>query len=237
MQHPGRLISFEGISGTGKSYLTTALKSRLSDLPTTCTFVTEVGDRQGQDLDRDILALLSTSGDRFFRGGRPRTETFLLLALKLFDDEARVAPALAQGHLVIEDRSIDTIAIYQALLLCPGSLDQQLELANEIYALASRWRSPPDLTFLLEDRFERALERVEQREGHQLTADEVAILQQAASLYTLYARDHPSRIVSLNRQELSTEELLQTVRGHLVPLGVQREKARKASWRFSPLPQ
>lgn len=226
MQHPGRLVSFEGISGTGKSYLTTALKSRLSNLPTPCTFVCEVSDRAGQDLDRDLIALLSTSRDRFFRGGRPRTETFLLLALKLFDDEARVGPALAQGHLVIEDRSIDTIAIYQALILCPDSLDQQLAFATEIYALASRWRHPPDLTFLLEDRFELALERVEQREGHRLTTDEVAVLQQAAHLYRFYARDHASRMVVLNRQELSNEELLQTIHRYLLPLGAQREKGK-----------
>jgi dTMP kinase len=214
MDHRGLLASLEGISGTGKSYLTGALKPMLAGVPT--TFLSEVVDRQGTDLDQAIIDLLASCGDRFFRGGRPRTETFLLLALKMFDDEARIAPALTQGHLVIEDRSIDTIAIYQAILLCPESLEQQLALAHKIYTLASTWRSSPDITFLLEERFEVALARVEQREGHRLRADEVAILEQAAELYPLYARDHAPRIISLNRQKLSNDELFQAVYGHLL---------------------
>jgi dTMP kinase len=213
MQHTGLLASLEGISGTGKTHLTHALKPLLSGVPT--TFLTEVVDRQGADLDQAIIDLLASCGDRFFRRGRPRTETFLLLALKMFDYEARIAPALAQGHMVIEDRSIDTIAIYQALILCPESVDQQLTLAHQIYALASRWRRPPDITFLVEERFEIALARIEQREGCQLTADEIAVLQRAAHLYTLYARDHAPRIVSLRRQELSNEELLRAICGRL----------------------
>lgn len=213
-QHHGQLISVEGISGSGKTYLVNALRSRMP--PETTTFVTEVVDRQGSALDRKIIGILASCGDRFFRSGKPRTETFLLLALKMFDDEARIAPALEQGHLVIEDRSIDTIAIYQSVLLYPeGRLGQQLEIAQDIYALAARWRRPPDRTFLIEDRFDVAVQRCEQREGHALTMDEVAVLRRASQLYTLYACEHASRIVTLKRPMLSNEELLQRMSDHL----------------------
>src|ERR1700692_3043666 len=120
----GSICSLEGISGVGKSYLIQALRPALADLPV--TFLSEVVDRTGQDLDRDIIALLAKRGDRFFRSGKPLTETFLLLALKMCDYETRIAPALAQDRIVIEDRSLDTIAIYQALILYPDSLEQQV---------------------------------------------------------------------------------------------------------------
>jgi dTMP kinase len=216
MTQPGILCSFEGISGVGKSYLTNALKTLMTDVPV--TFVSEVVDRCGRELDRDIIGILSASGDRFFRGGRPRTETFLLLALKMFDFEARIAPLLAEGHLVIEDRSIDTIAIYQALILHPEEPEQQLRTAREIYALASCWRQPPQVTFLIEDHFDVALARVEQREKQRLTEDEVAVLRQASSLYTQYARAYPSRMVPLHRQRLSNHALLHGVREHLLTM-------------------
>lgn len=212
MQQPdirGVLCSLEGISGVGKSYLAQILKEMMVDVPV--TFVSEVVDRSGHELDREIIALLAASGDRFFRGGKPLTETFLLLALKMFDYEARIAPLLAEGHVVIEDRSLDTIAIYQALILHPGQLERQLEVAQEIYALAASFRQPPQVTFLVEECFEVALARVEQRDGRILTADEMGVLQQAARLYTRYAREHASRIVPLNRQHLSNTTLLRTM--------------------------
>lgn len=110
----GVLCSLEGISGVGKSYLAHILKEVMVDVPV--TFVSEVVDRHGRELDREIIAVLAASKDRFFRGGKPLTETFLLLALKMFDFETCIAPFLAEGHVVIEDRSLDTIAIYQALI-------------------------------------------------------------------------------------------------------------------------
>lgn len=215
MRQHGLLASFEGISGCGKTYLIKALMPTFS--PESTTLLTEVVDRKGSTLDREIISLLAASKDRFFRSGKPRTETFLLLALKMFDYEACIAPALAQNHLVIEDRSIDTIAIYQALLLYPEkSIEQQLEVAHEIYDLAARWRRTPDLTFLIEDSFDIALKRVEQRGGQRLAADEILVLQRAARLYTCYARTYPSRFMTLNRQVLSREELLQTIRDRLL---------------------
>jgi dTMP kinase len=210
------LCSLEGISGVGKSYLTRVLRAALADLP--MTFVTEVVDRTGHDLDRDMIGLLAKSADRFFRGGRPLTETFLLLALKMFDYEVRIAPALAEGRIVLEDRSLDTIAIYQALILYPDSPERQLETAHAIYALGSQWRRPPQLTFLIEEEFALALARLEQREGHPIKEEERSVLERASALYTRYAQTSAKRIVRLQRQHLSTEALVQTIREHLLPL-------------------
>lgn len=218
----GTVCSLEGISGVGKSYLLQALRPALANLPV--TFLSEVVDRTGQDLDRDIIALLARRGDRFFRSGKPLTETFLLLALKMCDYEARIAPALAQGRIVLEDRSLDTIAVYQALILHPDSLERQVEAAREIYAIGARFRRPPELTFLLEEDFSVALPRIEQREGKRLTDEEIAVLQRASILYTRYAQDQGARFVRLQRPLLSLDQLVQTIREHLMILAHLRER-------------
>ena len=212
----GAVCSLEGISGVGKSYLIRALRPALADL--SVTFLTEVVDRTGEELDRDIIALLAKGGDRFFRSGKPLTETFLLLALKMCDYETRIAPALAQDRIVIEDRSLDTIAIYQALILYPNSLEQQVAAAHEIYTIGARFRRPPQLTFLIEDDFPVALSRIAQREGEPLTEEEIAVLQRASVLYTRYAQDHADRIIRLSRPLCSLDTLVHTVREHLVAL-------------------
>ena len=215
MVHQGKGVhaSFEGISGCGKSYILSRLRETLHDVPH--TIIEEIEDRtERAGLDQGIITLLKSQGDRFFRGGCPRTETLLLLALKAYDAEVDIMPALAQGHLVIEDRSIDTIAIYQALVLHPSDLQRQLETANLLYHCACQWRPAPEVTFLFEDAFTTCLERAQQRSANVYSAEEIALLHAAATLYEHYAaQEHQrERIVHLDRQYLDVEDIVHVIR-------------------------
>lgn len=209
-QHDGILASLEGISGCGKTYFVAKLQAALKETPT--TFIKEVTNRQGNGLDLRIITLLSNSEDRFFRMGVPRTETFLLLALKMYDYEALISPTLAQGGIAIEDRSLDTIAVYQSILLWPHNQERWLETANMIYDQATHWRRPPDITFLLEDDFDMALVRAQQRSKRTFNSDEVAILRNAATLYDAYADYHQPRIMRLDRRSMSDDAIIQAIR-------------------------
>lgn len=205
----GLLVSLEGISGCGKTYLSAKLHAALKEFPTTC--VQEIAERRGDGLDLRIIALLHHSQDRFFRMGAPLTETFLLQALKMYDFEALIAPVLTQGSVVIEDRSLDTIAVYQALMLWPQQQERWLGTAQTLYEQAAHWRRPPDVTFLLEDDFDTALARAQQRSTRRFNVDEVTVLRHAAGLYEAYATCYQSRIVRIDRRVLSEEALLQRI--------------------------
>ncbi len=213
MRKQGIFVSFEGISGVGKSFLCQQLRT-CQDLP--IKFVSELIDRRGDSMDSRIITLLRESGDRFFQNPYPLTTTFLLFTLTMHDTEAKIRPALTDGQILIKDRYIDTLAVYQAILLCPGSFEQQVALANELYHIGVRWCPAPDVTFLIEDDFNTAIHRAEVRNGDHYRDDELAILNNAAKLYDAYAQYHPSRIVRLNRQELTNECILQRLRHHLV---------------------
>ena len=110
----GLLVSLEGISGVGKSYFEDKLKSVLKN--ENVIFISEIIDRKKQGFDLKIIDLLKSTGSKFFDSGYPITETFLLLALKMYDYEKMIKDSL-ENNIVIENRSIDTIAIYQAFLL------------------------------------------------------------------------------------------------------------------------
>lgn len=210
----GIVASLEGISGCGKTYFARKLRDEFQDLKV--DFVSELSERVSNALDDRIIAALSYTGDGFFRMGFPKTETFLLLALKIFDYEAAIQPTLDVDGIVIEDRGIDTIAVYQSIILSGRDSETRIETANKIYELGAKWRRPPDLTFLIDDDFDTAIKRAEQRSGASYGESEMHLLRDAATLYLDYAKYHKHRIVLLDRRSMSDREILETIRARIL---------------------
>ncbi len=199
----GPLVSVEGISGAGKTYLTRMLAASLAKQEA-APVVTEGFSARKQpgrrDLGRDLLRVLvsASGGDRFLRSSDPAADTLLLLAIKMYDYETNL-PELASGHVVIEGRSLHTTAIYQSIILCPGDAEA-LTQAREILELAAEWRPPPDLTILLTDDLATAISRVEQRDNRTVAGEERHIHLRAAALYQQLAADDPARVRVLDRR-------------------------------------
>ena len=205
----GFLVSLEGISGSGKTHFATQLGSELAH--DKFIVLSELSDRTSEHLDGLIIRALRHSRDRFFRMNLPLSETFLLLALKMYDYEATIAPALAAGLTVVEDRSIDTIAVYQAIMICSEGLEERVSVANEIYEIAAKWRRPPDLTFLLVDNFEKVIRRAASRAGVDFHPDEIEVLRAAEALYSRYAQEYPNRIVTIDQAVLTNDQVIERI--------------------------
>ncbi|MER5356222.1 thymidylate kinase [Kitasatospora sp. NPDC002551] len=192
----GVLVSFEGISGTGKSHLTRLVAPRL-DAP---LLVEEFSSRRTRaDLGSRIISALAAAadGDRFLRGGFPASETLLLLAVQLRTWETIRAP-LHTGRTVLEGRSLHSVAVYQAAALHPRDDTAALEQARALMREATAWRPAPDITILLTDHVGTALGRAEQRDGRPISAAERAVHERCARLFTELAADDP-RVRHLDR--------------------------------------
>lgn len=200
----GLLISFEGISGVGKTYITNLLmkESNIANLVT----ISELSDRKQVGLDTLIVDILRSVNDDFFRTGHPITETFLILALKMHDYEKGIKSALEKGKIVIEDRSIDTIAVYQSILLHPNNSSLWLETAEKIYSVGAAWRKSPEITFLLYDDFNKTVRRAEERNGRLYADDEIELLFAAYNLYFEYSHLYKERFHLIDRNILSESE-------------------------------
>lgn len=200
-------ISLEGVSGCGKSFLLTLLREELQEA--LVTVIEEIEDRQGHGFDLDLLSLLRKSGDRFFRSGYPRADTLLLLALLAHDTQQYIEPALASGQIVLEDRSVDTVAVYQALIMHPVAPEETvLTEASRLYTLACQWHHLPDLTFLLIDDFTTTAQRAQERSAEAYQPEEMALLRRAYLLYDRYAQAHADRIIRLDRRVLDNDAII-----------------------------
>jgi dTMP kinase len=149
----GRLITFEGSEGCGKSTQAGLLCERLRAMGRT---VVEAREPGGTPLGEEIRHLL-----KFHPAGRgmcPEAELLLFSASRAQLVRQLVRPALASGALVICDRFLDSSTVYQA---CARGLP--LDLTTHIHTLAVG-DTLPDLTLVLdmdpEQARARALRRV-----------------------------------------------------------------------------
>jgi dTMP kinase len=208
----GSLISVDGITGIGKTYLTLRAVEHLGDKPVVLQEFsrrTDAGPGLGTALLRALVE--ASAGDPFLRGGAPLAETMLLLAIKRHDLDTAL-PALSTGRTVVEGRSVDTTAVCQALQLHPHDLDAALDTAIALRNLAASYRPLPDLTILITDEASQAVERTQRRDACVFTSEQVAFMRDAGALYERLAATDPARYRVVDRRRVDEYEAAEVIR-------------------------
>ena len=203
----GRLLSLEGISGTGKTFYRKKLEETIQNKEN-IIFIKEVFDEAQDGLNKKIFSALYHTEDRFFNMGVPLTETMLLLARSMYKYESTIKKYMDSGNIVIEDRSIDSIALYQAILIAEKNGGNPMEIAEKIYSFAQNFRPLPEKTFLLYGNSNLAISRAEKRDGVPYKPEALNLLKAVEKFYQIYANNHPERFVKLNIEELSQEQII-----------------------------
>ncbi|MFA4823662.1 MAG: dTMP kinase [Methanoregula sp.] len=184
------LITIEGIDGTGKSTLLTALKSQLMDLDP--LFTREPGATWVGEAVRRAIAEQTD----------PITEASLFVADHAAHLATVVRPALAEGRLVISDRYSDSRFAYQSVTLKGIVSDPE----GWLRAMHNGWSITPDRTFLLVLSIDDALTRLADKSGRE-HFERREVLEAVQNNYLAYARAEPSRFVivdaSLGKEEIA----------------------------------
>lgn len=149
----GRFITFEGGDGAGKSTQIQLLEHYLITQGKTCLTTREPGGTSLGELLRQILL------DASSRSIGSRTELFLYLADRAQHVHEIIAPAIAQGKIVLSDRHSDSTMAYQGY---GRGIDLQLLISLNRIASAG---VTPDITFLLDCPVELGLSRTAQRKS------------------------------------------------------------------------
>lgn len=147
MTKRGRLITFEGGEGVGKSTQISRLAAGLAAAGVEVVTTREPGGTPGAEAIRALVT--EGSADRW----SALTETLLFLAARQDHVERLILPALAAGRFVLCDRFIDSTRVYQGLA---GTLG--LELIDRLHSVIFD-RITPDLTLLLDLPIEVGLAR------------------------------------------------------------------------------
>lgn len=172
------LVTLEGIDGTGKTTLLSALERSLSDLSPVITRepgATWIGDQVRRAIAERV---------------DPVAEALLFAADHAAHLASVIRPALAEGRLVISDRYTDSRYAYQSAML-EGIVPDPL---GWLRAVHDGWTVPPDRTVLLVLPVREALARkagAAKREHF----EESALLERVQENYLELAQREPSRFL------------------------------------------
>jgi dTMP kinase len=180
----GKLITLEGIDGSGKSMIAKKLQENpeisafdpvFTREPTRDT-LTGIAVEKAIQLDTDQLA-----------------ELFLFTADHAEHLAKTVKPALGDGKSVISDRYSDSCYAYQGITL-QNNLKNPLEWIKNLHR---DWTIVPDLTFLFDIRPEISVERCWMR-GNQSKFEKLEFLRKVRELFLSLAYEDPERFIIID---------------------------------------
>lgn len=181
----GRLITFEGIDGCGKSTQVYLLRDKLisNNIPVEC--VREPGGTEASEAIRKLL--LHREDLRL----SARTEALLMCAARAQLTHTRILPRLKTGTWIIADRYSDSTLAYQG-----AGRQLDLEWLNKLNQFATE-STEPDITFFVD---------IDPREGRRrmgarpdkIEAEGIEFQQRVREQYLVLAERFPRRFITVD---------------------------------------
>jgi dTMP kinase len=186
----GKLISFEGSEGSGKSTQIARLAAHLQQTGREIVATREPGGTEIGEQIRNIV-IHNSKGDEMC----PETELLLYTAARAQVVREVIAPALARGAVVISDRFLDSSTVYQGIArnLAPGPVSEINRFAvGEVM---------PHLTIVIDVPTEVSLTRIRQRASDlpdRMERENIAFYTKVREGYLLLAQQWPARVIVLD---------------------------------------
>jgi dTMP kinase len=183
MTRPGRLVTFEGGEGAGKSTQIERLAAALRAVGLDPLVTREPGGTPGAEQIRRLL--VEGPPDRWL----PLSETLLLLAARHDHVVRRIAPALADGRWVLCDRFMDSTLVYQGVAGAVGEA-----VVARLHATVLR-DLRPDLTVILDVPVATGLGRQKALGRQRYEQMTIAFHERVREGFLALARAEPARCV------------------------------------------
>ncbi|HNC24121.1 MAG TPA: dTMP kinase [Opitutaceae bacterium] len=183
----GRLISFEGSEGSGKSTQISRLAARLQQEGREVVTTREPGGTEIGEQIRNII-VHNSKGDEMCA----ETELLLFTAARAQLVRQVIAPALTRGAIVLSDRYLDSSTVYQGI---------GRNLAADPVAQINRFavgNVMPHLTVVIDVPTEVSLARIRQRASDlpdRMERENIDFYKKIREGYLLLAKGMPERVV------------------------------------------
>jgi dTMP kinase len=183
----GKLISFEGSEGSGKSTQIAHLAARLQGMKRDVISVREPGGTEIGEQIRNII-VHNSKGEEMCA----ETELVLFTAARAQLVREVIAPALLKGSIVLSDRYLDSSTVYQGigrnLAQDPVQQINQFAVGNVM----------PDLTIVIDVPTETSLARIRQRASDlpdRMERENIDFYNKIRAGYLVLAKGMPERFV------------------------------------------
>lgn len=183
----GKLISFEGSEGSGKSTQIARLAGHIQNAGREVVATREPGGTEIGEQIRNII-VHNSKGDEMC----PETELLLFTAARAQLAREVIAPALKRGAIVLSDRYLDSSTVYQGIArnLAPGPVSDinRFAVGNVM----------PDLTVVIDVPTEVSLARIRQRASDlpdRMERQNIAFYTKVREGYLLLAQQWPERVI------------------------------------------
>jgi dTMP kinase len=186
----GKLISFEGSEGSGKSTQIARLAAHFQKTHREVLSVREPGGTEIGEQIRNIIVHNS-------RGDEMCAETELLLFAAARAQLVReiIAPALVRGAIVLSDRFLDSSTVYQGI-----GRNLAADPVNQINRFAVG-NVMPDLTIVIDVPTEVSLERLRQRASDlpdRMERENLEFYKKVREGYLVLAKGMPERFIVID---------------------------------------
>lgn len=205
----GKLITLEGIDGSGKS----TIAKKLQENPDICGFdlIFTREPTRGTLTGNAVENAIQSETDQL-------AELFLFTADHAEHLAKLIKPALENGKTVISDRYSDSRYAYQGVTL-KSRFETPLEWVKRLH---SGWTVVPDLTFLFDIEPGIAVERCGKR-GEQTKFEKIEFLQKVRENFLSLAAEEPERFVIIdascsmeNVEKKVVKKVIEVLRGDSV---------------------
>ena len=206
----GKLFTFEGSEGSGKSTQIEMLADELEGMGNEVIVTREPGGTEIGEEIRHLLIHNSAGNDM-----APEAELLLFAAARAQLVRQVVIPGLQEGKIILCDRFLDSTTVYQGAARSISS--DPVSYINQFAAAGIT----PDLTFILDVPAEVSIARVKRRVTDlpdRMEQENVDFYKKVREGYLLLARSLPERFhVVDGTRELreNQEDILKTVLHHI----------------------
>jgi len=199
----GKFVTFEGTEGSGKTSIIAQIETYFKTKGYPVLSTREPGGIRISEKIRDILL------DKSHTEMDPRTEALLFAASRRQHLVEKIAPALAQGMLVLCDRYVDSSLVYQGIARGLG-LDEVFAINK--FAIED---AMPDLTIFIDVTPDVGLARVfknKNREVNRLDLEQRDFHKMIYDGYQRLMRAYPDRIKGIAGERPITDVALDAIR-------------------------
>jgi dTMP kinase len=202
----GRLISFEGSEGSGKSTQIARLAAHFQKAQRDVLTTREPGGTEIGEQIRNII-VHNSKGDEMCA----ETELMLFAAARAQLVREVIAPALLRGTIVLSDRFLDSSTVYQGI-----GRNLAADPVNQINRFAVG-NVMPDVTVVIDVPTEISLQRLKQRVTDlpdRMERENVDFYKKVREGYLLLAKNMPDRVILVDGTH-TTAAIAQTIWEHV----------------------